>query len=135
MSKFELILMGILLLACKSEPAQEGQTGEAVVDQVRLVEINEFRALLQEKEVQLIDVRTAHEYELGSIPGSVNINYWAKDFEDQLKVFDKEKPIAVYCAAGMRSAQAADKLRALGFREVYDLEGGLRAWHTRPVTE
>ncbi|ELR73339.1 pyridine nucleotide-disulfide oxidoreductase [Fulvivirga imtechensis AK7] len=131
MNKLGLFLVGIILLACKPQTAQQVQTD----DEVRLVEINEFRALLKEKEVQLIDVRTVHEFELGSIPGAVNINYWDKDFADRLNEFDKEKAIAVYCAAGLRSAQAAVKLKALGFKEVYDLDGGLRAWHTRPVVE
>jgi rhodanese-related sulfurtransferase len=40
----------------------------------------------------------------------------------------KDKPLVVYCAKGGRSAQACAFLAAKGFKELYNLEGGIEAW-------
>lgn len=77
---------------------------------------------------QLIDVRSPEEYASGHIPNFENINIAAVGFKDKMAKLDKLKPVFVYCAVGGRSAQAASMLRDMGFTEVYDLKGGIRAW-------
>jgi rhodanese-related sulfurtransferase len=41
---------------------------------------------------------------------------------------DKKKPVAVYCRSGMRSANAANILKEMGFKKIYNLDGGYLAW-------
>ncbi|MCB9053053.1 MAG: rhodanese-like domain-containing protein [Lewinellaceae bacterium] len=78
---------------------------------------------------QLIDVRTPEEYNEGHIEGAVNIDFYADDFEQQLQQkLDKGKPVLLYCRSGSRSAQSAEQMKALGFKEMYDLKGGFMAW-------
>ena len=55
-------------------------------------------------------------------------NIYEEDFEKQLEKLDKEKPVAVYCKVGGRSGQAMGKMNKLGFKEVYNLDGGMDAW-------
>lgn len=43
-------------------------------------------------------------------------------------VSGKDTPVILYCAGGNRGALAADNLRQLGYRQVYNLQGGLHAW-------
>jgi rhodanese-related sulfurtransferase len=56
------------------------------------------------------------------------MDYHASDFTDQVSKLDQTKPICVYCASGGRSRGAMEKMKSLGFSEVYNLMGGFRAW-------
>jgi len=73
----------------------------------------------------LIDVRTPEEIAVDRIENSRNIVY---DGAFETKLADVEqKPVFVYCAAGKRSAKAAQILRDKGYN-VFELDGGLNAW-------
>lgn len=79
----------------------------------------------------LVDVRTPEEYELGHIINALNINIQDTDFEKQISELDREKPIFVHCAAGApggRSDKTCKLLGELGFKEIYELEGGFVGW-------
>jgi len=76
----------------------------------------------------LIDVRTPQEYKSGHLDHAVNIDWFAKDFAERVQTMDKEKPVFVYCKKGGRSSQAARVLDSLGFKKVFDLEGGYDAF-------
>lgn len=95
---------------------------------------DQFNSLLaKDKTVQLIDVRTPGEYASGHIVGSTNIDYNSPDFLDRMRTLDKNKPVAVYCAVGGRSGNAATKLKELGFSKVYDMAGGTQAWNAKQL--
>lgn len=76
----------------------------------------------------IIDVRTPDEYNKGHITNSKNIDWNGDDFEKEISGFDKSKPVFVYCLVGGRSSAAAKKMRAIGFKEVYELAGGIMKW-------
>ena len=91
--------------------------------------------LNNDKSVQLVDVRTPEEYADGHLHGAANIDIFNDNFlPTALKTLDKSRPVAVYCRSGKRSADAADRLAANGYR-VTNLEGGILAWTAahRPV--
>lgn len=73
----------------------------------------------------LLDVRSEGEFRSGAIPGAKNIP--VQSLGGRLGELEKERPIVVYCASGMRSASAAALLRRNGFKEVSDL-GPAAAW-------
>ncbi len=75
----------------------------------------DFPELLQRK-AQIIDVRTAGEFEGGHIKGSVNIPLQILD--RHLSKISRDKPVITCCASGMRSASAKRLLEAKGFSEV-----------------
>ena len=77
---------------------------------------------------QLIDVRTPGEYAEGHLKNAVNVNYNAADFEAQLGKLNKNRPVLVYCLSGGRSSRAADKMKDMGFSEVYNMDGGIMKW-------
>lgn len=84
--------------------------------------------LSSDPSVQLVDVRTPEEYAEGHIPGAVNINWYDEDFPAQAKaILSADRPVAVYCRSGKRSAAASAKLEAAGFT-VFNLLGGYLAW-------
>jgi len=74
----------------------------------------------------LLDVRQPKEYEQVHIPGAKLIPLPL--LHDKVSELDKEKPVIVYCAIGGRSRVAAQLLSGLGFKEVYNLKGGIKAW-------
>jgi rhodanese-related sulfurtransferase/rubrerythrin len=74
----------------------------------------------------LLDVRQPGEYEAEHIPGAKLIPL--PDLKDGRSQLDAQKPIVVYCASGGRSLAAAQLLSGLGFNEIYNLKGGIKAW-------
>ncbi len=86
-------------------------------------------------EAPVIDVRTAEEFSSGHLNNAVNYDWNGSQFEAQIKILDKSKPVFVYCLSGGRSAAAASKMRADGFTEVYELEGGMMKWRNENLPE
>lgn len=88
----------------------------------------EFRKLITESTIQLIDVRTPEEYAHRKIDGAQLINIYDSDFEETLiNSLDVSIPVAVYCHSGIRSMSAAKLLAKKGFT-VYNLRGGMLFW-------
>ena len=99
---------------------------------------DQFEAKLKVvKEKTVLDVRTQKEFLTGHIPNAVLMDYYQEDFKQQVAKLDKSKPVFVYCAKGGRSNSAAGILVDLGFKQVYDLQGGMEAWKSenKPVTK
>lgn len=76
----------------------------------------------------ILDVRTKDEVRQGYIKGAMNFDFNAPEFNTLMQGMDKTKPYFVYCAAGKRSAKAAERMRDMDFQHVYTLDGGLNAW-------
>jgi len=76
----------------------------------------------------ILDVRTREEVHQGYLKGAVNFDFNTPEFNILIAGMDKTKPYFVYCASGVRSAKAADKMRDLDFKTVYLLDGGIKAW-------
>ena len=80
-------------------------------------------------DIQLLDVRTAREYQDGHLKGSLQADWTDRSqFMDRTQYLDKSKPVYVYCLSGGRSQAAAQHLRAQGFLQVTNLTGGISAW-------
>jgi glyoxylase-like metal-dependent hydrolase (beta-lactamase superfamily II)/rhodanese-related sulfurtransferase len=82
----------------------------------------------RESAVQLIDVRTAGEFETLRIPGSANIPLDRLDPAALLARLGPEAPVYCVCQTGTRSQIAARLLREAGFRHVVHVDGGTNAW-------
>lgn len=75
--------------------------------------------------VTILDVRSSQEYREGHLTGSINIPVYdiEKNVKDHIK--NKEDIIIVYCSAGVRSKKAVQILRKLGYKNLYNIEGGI----------
>lgn len=82
------------------------------------------------KNVTVVDVRTQDEYTQGHLKGSVNIDWNSGTFENSVSGFDRNKTYLVYCRSGHRSGLAATWMRERGFKNVYELSGGISAWQS-----
>jgi thioredoxin len=90
---------------------------------------DEFEKSIGKEAVQILDVRTPGEYASGHIKNTLLANWNDRDeFTRRISFIDKNKPVYVYCLAGGRSAAAAEKMRGMGFKNVYELQGGINAW-------
>lgn len=78
--------------------------------------------------VTVIDVRTAQEFAEGHIDGATMIDFYADTFADQIGGLDQDGTYLVYCRSGNRSGQAVALMQQLGFRQVYDMAGGVVAY-------
>jgi len=90
--------------------------------------VEEFARMAADKRNVILDVRTATEFQAGHLPGAVNLDFNAPDFEAKAALLDKTKTYLVHCASGGRSVKACEKLGRLDFPKLYNLLGGFRAW-------
>jgi molybdopterin/thiamine biosynthesis adenylyltransferase/rhodanese-related sulfurtransferase len=77
----------------------------------------------------LLDVREDFERDISKLAGSVNIPLL--DLEDHLDQLPIGKDVVVFCRNGIRSLTAAEILRKAGYKNVYNLRGGINAWADR----
>lgn len=93
------------------------------------VSVDEFAKVIADNQVQLIDTRTEAEFNEGHIPGAINIDVNESDFEAKVgQKIDKTRPIALYCRGGRRSKIAAERIVALGYDDITELNTGFLSW-------
>jgi rhodanese-related sulfurtransferase len=92
------------------------------------VSVNEAVQLINRRDAHVLDVREPGEFSAGHIGGARNIPLGT--LKSRLGEIDKwkEQPVLLHCATGNRSQGAAGTLKAAGFKEVFNLRGGLGAW-------
>src|SRR5919199_5414316 len=76
----------------------------------------------------LVDVREQHEFEEGHVPGAVHVPRGHLESRIESAVPERERPLVLYCAGGVRSALAARQLAELGYRDVVSMSGGFQQW-------
>jgi thioredoxin 1 len=122
-----LAFFSILLVACSNLQSQNSKFN------LTPTEFNE--KMSSTSEALLLDVRTPEEYEKGHLNSSKNIDWNASNFDSQIALLDKSQPVFVYCLSGGRSSSAANKMRQEGFKEVYELKGGIMKWRAENLPE
>ena len=79
--------------------------------------------------IQVLDARTVDEYQSGHLKNALQADWLNKSqFADRIQYLNKNIPVLIYCASGVRSGQAMKAMTAQGFKEVYNMEGGMSAW-------
>lgn len=115
----------LFFTACKDAGSTEG---------IELITPQEVKEAVHDRDSsQLVDVRTLEEFREGHLKNAHNICVTDGDFEENILKLDKEKPIYLYCRSGKRSARAAKMLKDLGFKEIYDMEGGYLNWESQDL--
>lgn len=86
----------------------------------------DLKALLQSgTAIELVDVRTEEERAIAAIDGSRLLD---QAYHDALLLLERDTPIVFQCHHGIRSQHAAEYFRREGFRNLYNLRGGIDAW-------
>jgi rhodanese-related sulfurtransferase len=126
---FTTLLVGTPLAAEVQRSEFPATTGIAAASAAfKNLSVDEFARMAADKQNVILDVRTAAEFSAGHIPGAMNLDVTAADFEEKAAALDKSKTYLVYCATGARSVRACEKLSHLDFPKLYNLPGGFKAW-------
>ena len=124
MSKLFLIILlaAVVLVGWACKPGDS--------DKFITIDVDGFQHTLENSgdDCVLVDVRTQSEYDEGHLKGAILIDVKDSTFLSKAKeTLSQERPVAVYCRSGRRSASAASQLVKAGF-EVINLKGGILAW-------
>lgn len=112
-----LTTLSLITLSCKSQQKSYSLT------------VPEFEKAVLGNNVQVLDVRTATEYNSGHLKKSLHADWYnQKQFKERVNALDKTKPVYVYCITGVRSEAAVKWMKENGLAHAYDLKGGLTAW-------
>jgi len=118
-------LLWISLVSC-GQKQKEGSDDQSTGSKISLISPTELNKV--NKDILLIDVRTPGEYASGHLENSVNIDYKADNFKELIAALDSNQDVYVYCKVGGRSNNAAKIMKKMGFKKIYDLEGGILQW-------
>jgi rhodanese-related sulfurtransferase len=119
-------LMSLVIVSCN------GQTSK----NIKTIEAKDFAQKINTiQNPQILDVRTPAEFTEGHIDNAENVNWLGDSFVVETEKFDKTKPVFVYCKSGGRSKKATEKLQELGFKNIYELEGGFMKWSVEGLTK
>ena len=90
-----------------------------------------YTMLQEDPNIIVVDVREESEYcgKLGHVEDAENYPYTSGVFQKRYTDFDPNKSIILICHSGNRSNKAAKLLDSKGFFKVYDVRGGMKAWH------
>lgn len=114
------LILSFAILSCNGQPTKiiESVAPEVFAEKIKAT-----------SNAQILDVRTPEEFASEHIDKATNINWLGDDFVTNVENLDKSKPVFVYCKSGGRSAKASAKLAELGFKTIYELQGGIMKWN------
>jgi len=113
------LLVSFVILSCNGQASKN----------IKVIEAKDFAETINTtQKPQILDVRTPEEFTEGHIKNAENVNWLGDRFVADAEKFDKTKPVFVYCKSGGRSKKATEKLQELGFKNIYELEGGYIKW-------
>lgn len=115
-----ILFLSFTLLSCNGQSSKNIQT---IAPEAFAKKIDDT------PKAQILDVRTPEEYASEHIDNTINVNWLGDNFVSGAEKFDKTKPVFVYCKSGGRSAKASAKLAELGFKNIYNLDGGMMKWN------
>ena len=129
-----IILLSVLLLAllCGCAPQNEGEIEEMTYTQITINKAIEM--MESESNYIILDVRTFEEYNERHIPGAICVPNESIGTEPIDELPQKDQLILVYCRSGRRSKEAAEKLAAMGYSNIYEF-GGILDWTGETVSE
>lgn len=127
LSLYTSLCLSFALLFILASPKK--QSPEQEVGKVPLVKAADLKARLQEKEKEfvLLDTRSEEEYATGYIKGARFVNFDTFTLEE-VEDIPKDQEVIVYCLSGGRSNQVGEQLLKAGYKNVKNLEGGIRNW-------
>lgn len=139
--RISFLAASLFLFACggtsqQPSPASSTDKADAKKQVVQQLKPQQYAQLMTEKaDAVVLDVRTPQEVADGVINcEEVHYDFYDSDFKDRIKTLNRETPVFLYCAVGGRSGQAMDLMQREGFSEIYNLDGGIRAWIANGLT-
>jgi thioredoxin 1 len=129
MNKGKLFLLSLLSVLSFTLIVAQNSFGQNLIPADFQKKISELQ------NAPIIDVRTPDEFNKSHLKNAINININDENFGNLINKLDKNKPVLLYCLSGSRSAYAARFMRSQGFKEIYDLSGGMITWRAAGLPE
>lgn len=96
-------------------------------ESVEQVDVQSFQEISKNNKVHILDAREKEEFEVSHIEGAEYIGY-ERFKNSSVKSISKSDTILVYCSVGYRSEKIGERLKKMGFENVYNLRGGIFQW-------
>lgn len=142
-----LVMLSITLLtSCKHDPSKSIQkVGDTTIEskvifgKIHNLNAFEFKKAITLEGATLIDVRTQDEFtgangkSDGHIQGAIMVDWYKRSFQNYILNFPLDKPILIYCRSGNRTSKAVAALQTLGFKEIYNLDKGIKDWKAQKL--
>jgi len=120
------LITGIALFVMK-DPAVSGSIENISPEQAnRLVRDNNGNA-----DFVILDIRTRQEFRTGHLVDAILIDFYSKDFLENINQLDKNKTYLVYCRSANRSTKAMKMISGMGFLKIYNMDDGIIGWNKK----
>lgn len=131
---FCLIFFCGIAMSCINENKLEGTAVRKMIREqyptVLQISTQQLAQLLSTKDAEkpiLLDVRGSHEYAISHLQNALKVAT-KEEAVEILKNRERDELIVVYCSVGFRSCNLAKHLKTIGYKRVYNLEGGIFKW-------
>lgn len=124
MHKLLSLLLSVFILSACAQKDFDQTVNSYLNYTVDTISTNKLAEILDS--VKLVDARSTIEYSTSKIKGAQFIDYDNPNFKSL--DLDKTDTIVVYCTIGYRSEKIAEKLKKKGYKNVYNLYGGIIQW-------
>lgn len=122
-----LFFITTTLISCAQQSNQQNEKNQNAVMELT-VDAAKFSKAIATPGAQILDVRTAGEFQSGHIANALQANWMDQnEFNNRTQHLDKNKTVYIYCQSGGRSASAQEALMQAGY-QVVNLEGGMSNW-------
>jgi rhodanese-related sulfurtransferase len=126
---YSLFFLTTTIISC----AQNNPSSQDKTSTVLTINTVEYSKAIAQPGVQILDVRTASEYQSGHIANALQANWLdPEEFKKRTQHLDKSTTIYIYCQSGGRSASAQTALIQDGYK-VVNLEGGMSNWRMQQM--
>ena len=135
------LVVGAVLVGSKASDENSTLELEAQRQVIEDITPKQARALIQDykehEDFIILDLRCIKEYTVGHIDKAINLNYFAKSFPEEFNKLDRNKTYLIYCRTGKISKAILEEMKIRGFREVYNISGGISQWEAQglPTTK
>ena len=126
-----LLIAAHTLVAENRTTATEFKAMTARMSRGKVTEVH-IESLQELENALLIDTRSQVEYQVSHIPGARHVGFYSFD-STALHSVDRDTKIIAYCSVGFRSERVGEQLLDAGFKNVFNLEGGLFGWVNREL--
>lgn len=121
---FFLLTIAVLFISCNEQNNAQSVDPKTFSEKIKAT-----------TNAQILDVRTPEEFESEHIENAVNVDWNGNNFDTKANTFNKNQPVFVYCMSGGRSHKAVSKLQKLGFKTIYELDGGIMKWNAAGLSK
>lgn len=124
-----------LLVSCQGQNKDAKASTEQASVISETIDPTVFAEKIKAGNVQIVDVRTPDEFNSKHLDNALNINFNDANFQTEISKLDKTKPTYIYCLSGGRSGSALNQMKSLGFKEVYNMKGGMMKWNALGLSD